>query len=195
MSKNWEAAYQGKNTPWDKGNAAPPLRMFLANHSITGQVCVPGCGAGYDVRLLAEQENVDVLGLDIAPTALSIAEQFEESRNVSYEVGDFLSLDVRFHRRFDWVFEHTCLCAIDPSRRADYAESVRLALKPCGYLLAIFFKKVSSYDGEGPPHPISDEGIETLFGKDFELVKSFVPEMTYPSRPFGCEELQLLRKR
>jgi hypothetical protein len=94
---------------------------------------------------------------------------------------------------FDWVVEHTCLCALDPSQRAAYAAAVRAALNQGGQYLAVFFREVSDYDGDGPPHPISREEIESLFGDSFEMIESFVPQVSYPSRPVGAEEVCWMR--
>ena len=54
MGKDWNQAYLTGECPWDKGAAAPPLRAYLVQSQITGTVLVPGCGLGYDVRLLAQ---------------------------------------------------------------------------------------------------------------------------------------------
>jgi len=194
MPKNWNAAYVNDDTPWDKGYAAPPLRTFLSKHRVEGLVLVPGCGTGHDVRLLAGQGAV-VVGLDIATGAVRKAERFPKSGDERYEVGDFLELAERFHGGFDWVVEHTCLCALDPGQRRRYAASVRRALKPGGFFLAVFYREVPDFDGEGPPYPISAETIEALFGEGFQRLESFVPEETYPSRPVGCEEVVLFRRR
>ena len=96
---------------------------------------------------------------------------------------------------FDWVVEHTCLCALDPGQRCAYVDAVLQALKPEGHLLAIFYREVSGSAGEGPPFPICADTIETLFAPGFECVERFVPQQTYPSRPVGAEEVCLLRKR
>ncbi|MEM7790358.1 MAG: methyltransferase domain-containing protein [Verrucomicrobiota bacterium] len=192
MPKDWEAAYENDTTPWDKGYAAPPLSEFLETRSIAGDVLIPGCGTGHDVRLLAAQ-GAKVLGLDIAQGALDKAAKFDCAGDESYELGDFLNLSPRYVERFDYVFEHTCLCAIDLDQRPNYARSLRQALKPGGYFLSIFFRQVRDYDGNGPPYPITQQEIETLFGKHFKRLYSFVPEKTYPSRPFGCEEVVLYK--
>jgi len=194
MSRNWEQAYAKGDTPWDKGRAAPPIEEFLARRTVTGEVLVPGCGSGHDVRLLAGR-GADVIGLDLAPGALEKARRFPPVGTERYALGDFLALDEAFVGRFDWVVEHTCLCAIDPAARPAYARSVRRALKPEGNYLAVFFREVPDFDGEGPPWPISGAEIEGRFGADFELVERFVPRRTYPSRPVGCEELCWMRLR
>ena len=194
MSKDWNTAYEVGDTPWDKGEAAPPLQEFLERRNITGSVLVPGCGSGHDVRLLAEQ-GADVLGLDIAAAAVRLAVERSKVRGECYAHGDFLNLSEDLRGQFDWLVEHTCLCALDPELRQDYAEAVDAALKPAGHFLAIFYREVSDYTGDGPPHPIDAEAIEDLFGVSFEVVERFVPTHTYPSRPVGAEEVVLFRKR
>ena len=194
MPRDWNSAYENDDTPWDKGVAAPPLAEFLERHQVSGEVLVPGCGAGHDVRLLAKQ-GAEVVGLDIAPAGVEKARSFPVENSERYALGDFLKLGPEYHGQFDYVFEHTCLCAIEPSERRAYAESLRLALKPGGHYLAVFYRQVSDYDGDGPPHPISSDEIDALFGEHFEVIESFVPERTYDSRPVGAEEVALMRLR
>jgi SAM-dependent methyltransferase len=194
MRKDWNAAYENEETPWDKGFAAPPLREFMATHRIAGRVVVPGCGSGHDVRLLAER-GAQVLGLDIAAGAVRKAERFARVGSECFAVADFLDLPARYHGRFEYVVEHTCLCALEPAQRGEYARSVCQALRPGGHFLSVFYRQVKDYDGDGPPHPISAEQIEALFGANFETVESLIPQESYPSRPVGCEEVRLMRKR
>lgn len=193
MPRDWNAAYENEDTPWDKGRASPPLEDFLKEQAIAGRVLVPGCGTGHDVRLLAAQ-GASVLGLDIAPRALRKARSFPVVAGEGYEEGDFLDLPIPLRGCFDWVVEHTCLCALEPDQRAAYARAVGEALKPGGQFLAVFFREVPGYEGEGPPHPISSEEIAALFGGDFETLSRRVPERSYPSRPPGCEELWWMRR-
>lgn len=194
MPKDWNHAYSEGNTPWDKGYASPPLHAFLKTSRLEGKVLVPGCGAGYDVRLLAEQ-GASVLGLDIAPLALEKAQSFPVANNENYVQANFLDLPKSYTEQFDAVVEHTCLCALDPADRKAYTQSVRQVLKPSGTYLAIFFRKVSSYDDQHPPHPISSNEIESLFAKNFEILRRSIPKETYPDRPFGNEEVCLMRKK
>jgi SAM-dependent methyltransferase len=194
MPKDWNAAYECNDTPWDKGEAAPPLREFLARQPLLGRVLVPGCGLGHDVRLLAAQ-GADVVGLDIAPRAVQQAQAFPVVGNVCFELADFLQLPARHHAQFDVVVEHTCLCALDPGQRVAYVRAVQQALRPGGHYLAVLFREVPDYRGEGPPHPISTDQIEALFGTAFETLESRVPARSYASRPFGSEELRWMRKR
>lgn len=193
MTKDWNKAYEEEDTPWDKGCASPPLLEFLTRHSITGRVLVPGCGTGHDVRALAAQ-GAEVVGMDLAPSAVRKAEAFSNVGDECYAVGDFLNLDAEHRGVYDWVLEHTCLCALEPSQRVAYARAVSQALKPGGHYLAVFYREVSDYTGDGPPHPIAREEIDALFGDAFEPVESFIPQQSYPSRPIGSEEVCWMRK-
>lgn len=193
MSKDWNTAYADGITPWDKGAAAPPLLDYLAKHSIAGSVLVPGCGTGHDVKVLAAAGAV-VTGVDLAPLALKQARAQVPEKGVRFLEADFLALPKNEHGAYDWVIEHTCLCALDPQQRAAYVKSVQTALVPGGLYWAVFFSKVSQYDGVHPPHPITTTEIDELFGEGFELLKSYVPKSTYPCRPMGSEFVRLYRK-
>lgn len=193
MSKDWNAAYANDETPWDKGYASPPLREFLKKHVLKGSVLVPGCGTGHDVRLLANQ-GASVLGLDCAPLAIEKAHSFPAVGDEEYVLADFLNMPESYYGQFDAVVEHTCLCAIDPEERGAYVQSLQKVLKPGGSYLAVFFREVSNYDGNSPPHPISRAEIDDLFNSDFKLLERETPDQAYPGRPFGSEEVCLMVK-
>lgn len=196
MSRDWNQAYLTGDTPWDKGTPAPPLCQFLSRHRITGEVLVPGCGTGHDAWYLA-QNGASVTGLDIAEEALVRARarqtEYPGVNPPRFLQDDVINLFLKHQAAFDWVVEHTCLCAINPGERPAYARAVRQALRPGGHFLAIFYREVGDYDGQGPPHPITAAEIETLFGQDFERLESFVPSEHFPSRPAGSEEVVLFR--
>ena len=190
---NWEARYVIGDTPWDKGCAAPPLTEFLAIHPVTGRVLVPGCGPGHDVRAISSQtaSGNEVTGLDLSETALRIARGFSPVGSETYELGDLFQLPAAWEGRFDWVFEHTCFCAIPPERRADYVSAISRVLKPGGNYLAIFF--LDPGVEKGPPHGVTREEISGLFDPDLELLEEWIPEKAFAGRE-GQELCQLRRK-
>src|SRR5262245_3610134 len=114
----WEQRYQTKDMPWEKGAPSPGLVDFLASNSnlTRGTVCIPGCGTGHDVREWA-RAGFDAYGFDIAPSAIRIGTEWTKSAKLSatFHLGDFLRDEPLL--RFDWVFEHTLFCAINPSER------------------------------------------------------------------------------
>jgi hypothetical protein len=197
---DWNNLYQVGETPWEKGAAAPPLLSWMAEHGpLTGEILVPGCGFGHDVRAIAgASPHAVVIGLDIAPEALVQAKKFPLARNERYLCGDLLCLPFELTNRFDWVFEHTCFCTLSPQRRRDYVRAVTSALGPAGQLLAILF--LNPWDPEeappdgGPPFGVSVEELNELFLSEFHLQAEERPTVAYPGRE-GREIVWLLRKR
>jgi SAM-dependent methyltransferase len=196
---DWEQRYETGDTPWEKGAPAPPLLEWLENRgSIRGEVLVPGCGLGYDVRAIAAASpGAKVIGLDLAPSALDRARRFSLAGNETYQCANLLDLPVELRNRFDWVFEHTCFCALEPRQRVDYVRVIPRALKPKGVLLAIFF--LNPWDpgempaGGGPPFGVTPEELDLLFGTHFELVEELKPRQAYPGRE-GREIIRMLRR-
>lgn len=198
---DWEAAYAALDTPWDKGEAAPPLLDFLARDSIAGDVLVPGCGRGYEVRALAAASAAArVVGLDLAPGAIQANAEFPRHGAESYLVGDFLALPGPLRSAFDWIVEHTCFCAIDPTLRPDYVRGAQAALRPGGRIFAIFYLNPRQYEGEyndddkGPPFGVRVEQLDELFGAAFEVEKEWVPEHAFAGRE-KRELVRILRRR
>ncbi len=190
MINEWEQRYLDGDTPWDKGAAAPPLLEYLAGNGVQGSVAVPGCGVGHDVRALAQQGAL-VTGFDIAPSALSQAESFPRANGERYESVDFLGLPARYEGQFDWIFEHTCFCAIDPSRRLEYVQACVKALKPGGQMLAIFFMTPDAE--QGPPFGVTEQELDQLFQPHFKLIRDVLPQKAYPGRE-GRERLRVLQR-
>ncbi len=202
MSTNWDAFYRAGTMPWDKGVAAPPLLEWLETpgNRFDGELLVPGCGLGHDVRAIAATGQArHVCGLDFSPAALAAARGWAQAGGESYVEGDLFALPPEWRGRFDWVFEHTCFCAIDLARRADYVRAVAQVLRPGGGLLAVFYLHPWSGGeppppGGGPPFGTSVEELDALFADDFDLLTDAVPTRTYPGRE-GREVIRLLRKK
>lgn len=193
MPTNWEAHYISKNMPWEKGAPHPALVDYLAKREVRGRVLVPGCGMGHDVRALAAH-GANPVGLDIAPSAITAAQSLPAAGAEEYVLGDFFALPASMTGAFDWVFEHTCFCAIDPSLREAYVQSAREALKPGGQLLAIFYLDPGNDSpDEGPPFEVSLAELDRLFLPKFELVEEWLPANTYPGRE-GREWMRLLER-
>jgi len=190
---NWESRYRHGDTPWEKGVAAPPLIDFLARHPIKGEILVPGCGTGHEVRALASQDfhQTTVIGLDLAETAITLAQGIPPVGQETYVQGDLFALPSSWNGRFNWVVEHTCFCAIDPTLRAEYVRAIAQILKPGGQYFAIFFMTPDSE--QGPPFGTTQEEIAQLFEPNFELSEEWVPTRTFEGRE-GRELCQLRRK-
>lgn len=182
MSTNWNEQYEKRDTPWEKGAPSPGLVDFLATEPVRGRVLVPGCGFGHDVRALAATAD-EVVGLDIAALAVERADGFPKAGHERYVHGNLFDLPAEMRGSFDWVFEHTCFCAIHPTLRETYVKSVAAALKPGGRYLAVFYLDPGNDSpDEGPPFEVSLAELDRLFLPRFDLVREWLPQRAYPGR-------------
>jgi SAM-dependent methyltransferase len=191
---DWENCYQQGETPWDKSAAAPELQFLLGAGLLRGRVLVPGCGFGHDARAIATAGVGEVLGVDLAPSAVLKARASGHVEGLRFEVGNLFCLPRAWLGTFDWIWEHTCFCAIDPAERPRYVDSVHSALRPEGRLLATFFMNPSMDPGEqGPPFGVTKEELDLLFGEHFETESQWSPRACFPGRE-GREWMRQLRR-
>ncbi len=181
----WEQRYQTNAMPWEKGEPSPGLVEFLAGHpNLPGEtVCVPGGGTGHDARAWAKA-GFRVYGYDLAPSAVRLSTERTRSAGLRAEFrrADFLRDEPPFP--FDWIFEHTLFCAIQPAERALYVRAVRSWLKPGGHYLAVNYLIP---DTDGPPFGTTREEVVERFSPFLELKSEWVPR-SYPNRT-GLERM------
>lgn len=182
----WENRYQTGDMQWEKGAPSPGLVDFLASNPDLqrGAVCVPGCGTGHDVRAFAGA-GFDVFGFDLAPSAIRLAEEKTKAAGLTakFTLADFLRDEPP--QKFDWLFEHTLFCAIQPSERDDYVRAVLRWLTPGGYYLAVNYILIEGDDG--PPFRTSRAEQLERFSPHFDLLADWTPR-SYPNRE-GREQM------
>jgi methyl halide transferase len=187
----WEERYQTGDMPWEKGGPSPGLVDFLAAHPDLprGTVCVPGCGTGHDVRAWA-QAGFAAFGIDIAPSAIRLSRERTAAAGLKakFETKDFLAAPPP--RRFDWLFEHTLFCAIQPEHRDPYVRAVLKWLKPGGHYLSVNYMIP---DEDGPPFGTTREELWNRFSPHFDLLSEWMPR-SYPNRT-GLERVFWWRRR
>lgn len=181
----WENLYQAGDLRWDKGAPSPGLVDFLAAHrELPGEtVCVPGGGTGHDAGAWAKA-GFRVYGYDIAPSAVRLSSERARANGWSgeFRCADFLRDEPPF--QFDWVFEHTLFCAIQPVERELYVPAVWRWLKPGGNYLAVNYLIP---DTDGPPFGTTRAELVQRFSSHFSLQADWVPQ-SYPNRT-GLERM------
>ncbi len=173
----WEARYRRGETGWDRGAPSPALQAWLgAGELAPCRVLVPGCGRGHEVVALARL-GFEVTAIDIAPSAVHALKRALEDEGLAARVilGDLFAFEEA--AAFDAVYEQTCLCAIEPARRAAYAQRLHAWLKPEGRLLALFMQ--TGREG-GPPFHCDLLAMRRLFAESHwewpEATPLFVPQ-------------------
>lgn len=175
----WEDLYQKGETQWEKGEPSPGLVDYLQAHPQLpkGSVLAPGCGTGHDVRAWAKA-GFAATGFDVAPSAIQLSIERTRAANLKadFRQVDFLEEDA--YEKFDYVFEHTLFCAIQPAQRDLYVQAVKRWLKPSGRYVAVFYMIPNT---EGPPFGVTREEIRKRFDPLFDLLEEWVPR-SYPGR-------------
>ena len=192
---DWRQAWKTGVTPWDAGASPPALRGLLDRGAVPGgRVLVPGCGTGYDLATLAREDR-EVVGIDLSDDARTafLAEHPSLPGSVVYEVTDFFSYAPA--RGFDFVWDYTFFCALDPDQRSAWSQTMKRLVEPAGVLATLLFPFEDPIsDRAGPPWPINTEMVRSYVEDAFEELDTAEVEQTHPGRE-GKERLALWRRR
>jgi SAM-dependent methyltransferase len=188
----WESDYQRGTDGWDLGGATPVFKRLAASKRFPpGRMIVLGAGRGYDAREFA-RHGFEVTAVDFSPYAVEQMNALADP-NMPIEIlqHDIFTLPHAFDQTFDFLLEYTCFCAIDPKRRAEYADLVKRILKPGGTYIDLAFT-LDQRKG-GPPFAVTVAEIFDLFeGRGFRLLGREKPEDSVKPRR-GAEELFIFR--
>lgn len=192
---DWQEAWKAGITPWDAGASPPALRGLLDRDFVpAGRVLVPGCGTGYDLATLARPDR-EVVGIDLSENARAA---FLDAHSdlpgiIVYEVTDFFTYESA--AGFDFVWDYTFFCALDPDQRTAWSDTMKRLIKPGAVLATLLFPFEDPITGtEGPPWPINTELVRGFVEDAFEELEAADIEQTHPGRE-GRERLVLWRRR
>lgn len=167
----YESIYSSANgdparVPWADCRACPVVVEWLNSHApvVVRPGCravVVGCGLGDDLIELAER-GYDVLGFDIAPSAVRWAARRHPHHADRFVTADLLRLHPRLVRRFDLVIEAYTLQSLHPTLREHAAKGLEALMSPRGVLLATCRARDAACnldDLVAPPYPLTPEEL------------------------------------
>ncbi len=190
----WEEIYQHGRAGWDLGGPTPAFVRLLASGKFApGRILVTCAGRGHDAREFA-RHGFEVDAVEFAADPVRDMRALADPRApVRIFQSDLFTLSHELDSQYDYVLEYTCYCAINPKRRAEYADLIARMLKPRGILIALIFP-TTKHDG-GPPFyaPIS-EVLDLFQTRGFEVVQRETPSDSVPQRK-GSEELLIFQKQ
>jgi methyl halide transferase len=189
----WEADYERRTDGWDLGGPTPVFKRLISSRQLTpGQLIVLGAGRGHDAREFA-RHGFQVTAVDFAAHAVNEMHRLADPHApVEIMQQDLFTFPHEKDNSFDYLLEYTCFCAIDPKRRAEYADLVTRLLKPDGIYIDLAFP----LDGRkgGPPFAVKESEIMVLFHKrNFKLLSREKPPESVSQRRHA-EELFIFRK-
>ncbi|PWU22084.1 MAG: class I SAM-dependent methyltransferase [Bdellovibrio sp.] len=167
-STYWSHRYQNKDTAFDLQSAAPALVDMLPRMKWPrSRVLVLGCGAGHDAAFFAEHGHL-VTGVDFSAEAISAARKnYGDRPGLTWLQADAFQLPAELSHAFDIVFEHTCYCAIEPSRRQELVKVWLRSLAPRGHLMGVFFVHDKPM---GPPFGGSEWEVRERLRRRFDFL-------------------------
>jgi SAM-dependent methyltransferase len=195
----WNEQYLANQTGWDIGTPTPAFVDLLESKRfepvydlVEGKTLVLGCGKGHDAVLFA-QSGFDVTAVDFSAEAIRHAQRLADEKGVSIEFvqEDLFDYSLGLYEEFDYVVEYVTYCAIEPSRRAEFAAMVPSLMRPSGRFIALFFP-LDERPG-GPPFAVSMDEVNRLFGKKLELISIEAPPRSVTPRK-GKELLTVWRR-
>ncbi len=169
--ERWDAAYRGgRRAGWDTGRPSSELVRAVEKGTLRpGHLVELGCGAGTNALYLAGRD-FQVTAVDLAPTALSIAEK--KAREAGLTVRWILA-DVLAPPRlepFDCIFDRGCYHGVRKPNAAGYVEALRRLSKPGTLVLILAGNANEAQPHYGPPR-VKEEEIRADFAKHFEIVE------------------------
>jgi SAM-dependent methyltransferase len=157
----WDGRYRSGRMPWDLQGVPLALQNYLQT-ATPGQVLIPGCGSGYEVRAFYER-GWDVLALDYSPAAVKRACGILGALADKVLLADFFKHDFA-GRKFDVIYERTFLCSLPPEVWPDYARRMAELLARKGGLIGLF---LYGHEDEPPPYPLTEVEAKQLFSGRF----------------------------
>ncbi|MBI2960964.1 MAG: methyltransferase domain-containing protein [Betaproteobacteria bacterium] len=175
--------------PWDAGRVPQSLEQFVARHSGRGRVLVPGCGTGYEVRLLAEA-GFEVTAIDFSEEAIEAGRRALGSHAHLLRLADFFRFEGD-QPHFDAIYERAFLCALPRRIWGDWATRTAALLRPGGLLFGLFY---FDNNAKGPPFGIGAAELDALLSPSFDLVENEAVSDSIPAFA-GRERWQVWRRR
>jgi ubiquinone/menaquinone biosynthesis C-methylase UbiE len=163
----FEDSYATGTPPWDIGRPQPAFAGLASSGVLRGRVLDCGCGTG-EHALMAAELGLDVLGTDVAPTAIALAERKARDRGVSarFLVADALNLS-SLGEQFDTVLDCGLFHVFGDDDRSRYTESLR-AVTPTGarYHMLCFSDR---QPGDWGPRRVTQQELAASFADGWHI--------------------------
>jgi SAM-dependent methyltransferase len=181
---SWDDAYTQGWAPWDIGRPQPVFVRLADAGEFSSPVLDSGCGTGEHALMLAER-GLEVMGVDVAPTAIGRAREkaAERELSVDFKVGDVLALD-RLGRTFATVLDSGVFHTFDDADRPRYVASLASVVEPGGVIHLLCFSEHTP--GDWGPRRVTraelreafDDGwtVERISAERFDVREGFADQ-------------------
>ncbi len=190
----WDEVYASGQDAWEMQKPSPVLvEQWKKTHELISSgasVLVPGAGRGHDAIFLAEN-NLKVTALDFSKEAQNEFAKKYPASSVRYLSDDIFRHLEQNPQVYDAIFEHTIYCAIDPARREEYIDKVKMALKPQGLWFGIHFMHTNE---GGPPFGNTQWELKQMTQDGFDYKEWEISKFS-PTGRLAQELWSVMRKK
>lgn len=181
----WLEKWRIQDTPFNQQVVNPLLLRYLhlLNLKQNEVILVPLCGKSIDMIWLAKQDYA-ICGVELSPiachdffteNALDLSVTVTKSNDfmhyqchtIEIFCGNFFDLtqtDLPFIKA---VYDRAALIALPPKLQKIYAKQIALLVSQGARVLLISIE--TTCEVEGPPFPVNNSQIKSLFGADFKI--------------------------
>jgi SAM-dependent methyltransferase len=111
------------------------LRRFAEENRNKGKIADLGCGCGHTTKFLHDLGNENLLGIDLSPEMVKIAQKLNP--NINFETGNMLNL-ARANEEFGAVLAFYAIVHLDYAEIEQAFAEIFRVLKPSGQFLFSF---------------------------------------------------------
>jgi SAM-dependent methyltransferase len=164
----WDHSYTEGPPPWEAGRPQPAVVRLCDQGAFAGPVLDAGCGSGENALEIAAR-GIEVVGVDVAPTAIRQAQEKAASRGIAatFVVADALRLH-RLGQTFPSVLDCGLFHTFDDDERRAYVESLAAVAAPGGVVYLLCVSDATSVNG-GPRH-VSQAELRASFSNGWNVV-------------------------
>jgi ubiquinone/menaquinone biosynthesis C-methylase UbiE len=140
LAAEFELAYAA-TPPWDIGRPQPAFTALAGSGRLRGRVLDVGCGTG-EHALMAAETGLEATGVDIAPTAIRLAQAKAQERRVAarFVVGDALGFEA-WDEEFDTVLDCGLFHVFDDADRPRFVASLASVVPEGGRYFMLSFSE------------------------------------------------------
>lgn len=163
----WDAVYRDGRPPWDIDRPQPAFVALADAGEIGGPVLDCGCGTGEQALMLAGR-GIEVLGVDLAPSAIAIARRkaLDRGIEVDFDVANALALG-ELGRHFATVLDSGVFHVFNDADRLRYVGSLASVLRAGGVLHLLCFSEHTP--GDAGPRRVTQGELRAAFATGWSI--------------------------
>jgi len=159
---SWNVSYTEGTPPWDTGGPQPAVVRM----QFEGPVLDAGCGSGENAIEIARR-GIEVVGVDVAPTAIRQATAKAAGLPASFRVADALQLQ-GLGRTFTSVLDCGLFHTFDDEERLAYVDSLAAVTAPGSVLHLLCVSE--HLPGEEGPRRVTQAEIRASFAAGWNVI-------------------------